>query len=310
MNTQASITFFGDERFSHSSYNQAPIFEFLARQKLISALVIKKNPTLSRLQRKPVVFKIAKRHGIPVCVVQTINDLHDLQLPSSNLGLVASFGLIMPKAFCQAFNGRIFNLHPSLLPRHRGVSPVETALLKGDPTTGMTLALLSEEIDAGPIVDQKSMVIDEQIPKLELTKQLGQLGQQLIADNLPSLLTTKPTDWIEQDETLATYTPKIKPLIVKNFLSQSANYWQRYIRAYQECPNNRFVVIEKICRLLEVDVAKDHLKDAIYYDKKNTSLNVRCRKDHLSIRLLQPANGRIMNASSFINGFGRNIPKR
>ena len=304
----SDITFFGDERFSHSSYNQAPIFEALAARRALSALVLKKSPSRSRQERQVAVLGIAKKRGIKTFIVENKEDLCNLQLPSYKLGIVASFGLLLPAEFMQKFSHPLYNLHPSLLPLYRGVSPIEGALLDGVSRTGISLMRLSAEMDAGAIIAQQSLKIEPSDSKLEITQKIAQLGLNILLEYLP-LISQKDCRLGQKQGSVVSYTQKIKASLITDFTKKPALYWQRYVRAYQECPNNRFLINELVCEILAAEVLKTSASLPIFYDKKRQRLNVLCQKDYLSIKSLKPASKNQMSAAGFVNGLYKNVAR-
>ena len=302
------ITFFGDERFSYSSYNEAPILQALAQKKVVNALVLKKSPTKSRLKRQLAVLETAKRYDIPVFIVTDKADLLGIKLPSYQLGIVASFGLLLPADFLDKFTLSLYNLHPSLLPLYRGVSPIEGALLAGATKTGMTLIRLNQTMDAGQIIAQQSLPIKRQSSKLDLTAQLATRGLKILLDYLPAI-SQKEAVLGRNQSGVVSYTQKIKATLITDFLKQPAQHWQRYIRAYQECPNNRFLINEIVCEILAAGVLETKTDLPTFYARKTGCLNIRCQKDYLSIKFLKPANRNKMSAQAFVNGLFRNVTK-
>lgn len=100
------------------------------------------------------------------------------------LGLLADYGRIVPPAVLEQFPRGILNVHPSLLPRHRGASPIAAAILAGDDETGVTLIRMDEGLDTGPIVAVERVPLqgDEVAPDLE--RQLAEVGRRLVGRTL------------------------------------------------------------------------------------------------------------------------------
>jgi methionyl-tRNA formyltransferase len=123
--------------------------------------------------------------------------------------LLASYGELVPRALLEAAPRPPLNVHPSLLPRHRGAAPVAATILAGDAEAGVSLMVMVERLDAGPIVDRWAVPLDgrEQAPELEA--QLGALAAEVVPGRL--------TDWAQgaletadQDEAEATYQPAFR----------------------------------------------------------------------------------------------------
>ena len=123
--------------------------------------------------------------------------------------VVAAYGLFLPPDTLQLPALDCLNVHPSLLPRHRGPSPVPSAILAGDQNTGVTLILLDQGMDTGPIVAQRSTPVGERETAEELTDRLFRMGADLLLETLPGWASgdVQPR---RQDESRATTTRLLK----------------------------------------------------------------------------------------------------
>lgn len=126
-----------------------------------------------------------------------------------DLIVVTAFGLLLPTEVLSLPKFGCVNVHPSLLPRHRGASPIATAILQGDEITGVTIMLMDSGMDTGPILRQREVPISDEDTTGSLGKKLAQVGAELLIETLPL--------WIEgrieaqpQDENKAGYTRMIK----------------------------------------------------------------------------------------------------
>lgn len=148
-----------------------------------------------------------KKNNIPCVIVSTKGELLQQEF-SANLGVLAYFGLILPSSFLKKFPKGILNTHPSLLPKYRGPTPVQTALLNGDTETGTSLILLDNEMDHGPVLVSEKEKIKDDDTLTSLHKRLFSLGARLLSESLDNYIsgTIKP---IPQDHKKATYTKKL-----------------------------------------------------------------------------------------------------
>ena len=122
-----------------------------------------------------------------------------------DLGIVASYGEIIPKDILDIPKYGFLNVHPSLLPKYRGPSPIQYAILNGDKETGVTIMLMDEKIDHGPILAQRELefsIYNFQFSKLH--DELAQLGANLLVETIPKWIKGE-IKAIPQDETRATY---------------------------------------------------------------------------------------------------------
>lgn len=165
-----------------------------------------------------------------------------------DLGVLADYGQLVPDAVLGLFPQRILNLHPSLLPRHRGAAPVPGAILAGDGETGVTLMVLSAELDAGPIVAVERLLIgaDETAPELEV--RAATAAAALLRRSLgPWLAGESPA--VPQPATGMTMTRPLRREDGRLDPSRRARLLERQVRAFQpwpgsfvETPEGRLVV--------------------------------------------------------------------
>ncbi|NOZ04761.1 MAG: methionyl-tRNA formyltransferase [Chloroflexi bacterium] len=160
----------------------------------------------------PPVKEAARRLGLPVWQPETMRDeqvVHRLREASPDVIVVAAFGEILRPNILAIPPHGIVNVHASLLPKHRGASPVAGALLAGDTTTGITIMLMDQGMDTGPILGQATLPIAAQDNRGTLTEALARLGPKLLTEVLPRWLRGEITPQ-PQDDALATYTSLIK----------------------------------------------------------------------------------------------------
>jgi methionyl-tRNA formyltransferase len=142
-----------------------------------------------------------------ISCVEQIPEISDLNNLSPDVIVVASYGRIIPDEIISLPKYGSLNLHPSLLPKYRGPSPVHTAIKNGDHITGVSIIVLSEELDAGPIVEQETHAI-EKIDNLKtLTENLFAKGSNIILKILGD--PSKINEAKEQDHSFSTMTKKI-----------------------------------------------------------------------------------------------------
>lgn len=140
----------------------------------------------------PPVKEFALARGLPVFQPPTLRSpaaQAELAALKPDLLLVAAYGRILPPEALAIPRKGAINVHPSLLPRYRGVSPVVTALLDGVEVTGVTLYLLDEGMDSGPILAQRQERVRADDTAESLTLRLFRLGAELTKDVLPRWLT-------------------------------------------------------------------------------------------------------------------------
>ena len=127
----------------------------------------------------------------------------------SEVAVLAAFGKILPKSVLEHFKYGILNIHPSLLPKYRGPSPVQTTILNGDRKTGVTVIKLDDEMDHGPILAQEEVEIENDDTSETMYKKLFPLGAKLIAQNLEKYV-KGDVKLTAQSHIDATYTKMLK----------------------------------------------------------------------------------------------------
>ena len=132
-----------------------------------------------------------------------------LQERKDNLYIVASYGYIVNQKLLDIPDHGVLNVHTSLLPKYRGASPIESAILHGDAETGSTIMQMTLGMDEGPIITQSRFSLESDVLKPDLFNMLAHDGGKLLADILPEYIDRKCTP-IEQDHTQASYCGKIQ----------------------------------------------------------------------------------------------------
>jgi methionyl-tRNA formyltransferase len=153
-NTSKTILFFGNERLvSGLSSTDAPILSGLIEQGYnVAAVISHHSESRSRKNRPLEVAAIAEAHGIPVLTPDRPADIYDeLAFFHADAAVLSAYGRIVPQKIIDLFPLGIINIHPSLLPKYRGPTPIESAVVNGDKETGVSIMSLSAEMDAGPV---------------------------------------------------------------------------------------------------------------------------------------------------------------
>lgn len=196
-----------------------PRFAALALEELIRGgmppLAVIANPDRPAGRKKtlapPPVKKVAERADIPVLQPEKIDAalLEALKQYDADCFLVAAYGKILPAELLMMPRKGTLGIHPSLLPRYRGASPIQAAILEGEAATGVTLYLLDKEMDHGPVLGQETLVLRGTETYQELEEALavmgGKLALALLSRYLAGELSPAP-----QDHAQATFTKKFR----------------------------------------------------------------------------------------------------
>jgi methionyl-tRNA formyltransferase len=184
------------------------------------------------------VKQLAVEAGVPVILqpdrvrrdtTEALASLHP------DVGVVAASGHILPTHLLAAFPHQVVNVHASLLPRHRGASPVSAAILEGDAETGASIMLVVRELDAGPVIAKVATPIGPLDTTGVLTDRIAGLGAALLAETLPRWVDGELTA-LPQDEALVTYAPRLAKDDGLIDWTRSAEEIARAVRGYHPWP--------------------------------------------------------------------------
>ena len=228
-------------------------------------------------------------------------------------GILASYGVIIKPDVLELFEPEgILNIHPSLLPQYRGPSPIETAILNGDTTFGVSVMKLVSAMDAGPIFYQasfpeKTIFKDANISfapdyKPTIYKKLASAGADWIAKHLTNLPT--PTDQSISD-TEPTFCQKFdKSMSPLDPNHKTAKELENQIRAFSGFPKSKYTFFGLDCIVISAHVATS--KESKNCQNQARTLLIKCYdQSALIIDQIQPAGRKIMDAKSFINGYAK-----
>ncbi|GEM_PF-15494 len=178
---------------------------------------------------------LALAHSIPVMTPEKLNAeiIADIDAFGCDYAVCVAYGKIFPEELIGAFPMGVLNVHYSLLPKYRGATPLETALLNGENETGVTIQKMTKELDAGGILAQEATSVEKNETVRELRPRLIQMGANLLAETLPEYLKGTITP-VVQNATRATRAYKIKKEDGLLALDASAEEnWNKY-RAYAD----------------------------------------------------------------------------
>lgn len=163
------------------------------------------------------------------------DSLAKIQSWNPDLICVAAYGQILKPSLLGLPEFGCINVHASLLPRWRGASPINTAILNGDSHTGITIMKMGPGLDDGPILVQESLEILPEETAGSLSERLAELGGTLLANTIPTYLNGQIT-LQDQDPQLATYAPQLKKSAGELDFDQSAEKLARTVRAFSPWP--------------------------------------------------------------------------
>ena len=190
----------------------------------------------------PPVKVLAQKYGLTIYQPKDKNELLEIiKKLQPDLAIVAAFGMLFPKEILAVPKYGFINIHPSLLPKYRGPTPIQNAILNGDEKTGVSLFLIDEKMDKGKIIANSKLQIANSDNYESLMRKLAELGADLLIETLPDFVVGKITP-LPQNELQATYT--------KKFSTQDAYIEPKDLEEAQEKGGDKAVEIDRKIRAL------------------------------------------------------------
>ena len=230
----------------------------------------------------------------------------------AQFGIVAQYGKIIPKNIIDLFKLGILNVHPSLLPKYRGATPIQNVLYNGEKITGVSIILIDELMDHGPILSQKEIVIDQNDDFENLYLKSAEVSKKLLVETLDLYLSGKIIPK-SQNDSEATFCKKFQKEDSWINLNDSATKIYNQIRALSFEPGCFLEIFLKNNQKLTVKIIKAKL---INQDDLNSILGLREIKKELYlmphrgsilIEKIQPLGKKIMTGSEFLNGYKQRL---
>lgn len=299
-----TILFFGNERLATGVTSGAPALRSLIEAGYhIPAIIIAQNPQdKSRRARRLEIEEMAIAHGIEVLSPADLKRAKThLSQYRARAAVLVAYGKLVPQSIIDLFPRGIINIHPSLLPLHRGPTPVESVMLNGEKETGVSLMQLSEAMDAGPIYAQRSVELSGQETKQELADRLGNIGAKMLVKYLPDIL-SGDLDPRPQDEHEATHDLRIEKADGVLDWQKPALRLAREVRAYAGWPRSRTQIgFNKVIVTAAHSAAGDGAPGSLWI--QNRQLGVYAGQGVLIIDRLIPAGKKEMSAEAFLAGY-------
>lgn len=299
--SQYPIVFFGTPEFA------VPILEKLAGSPYRPTLVITQadKPAGRKQELTPPPVKVAAgKLAIPIVQQATRKELIDiLRSDSPVLFVVVAYGKILPKEVLGIPKYGTLNVHPSLLPKWRGPSPIQYAILNGDAETGVSIMLLDEEMDHGPILEVRRSKIVDRDTTGTLSARLAEISGNLLLETIPRWLAGGITPQ-KQDHAQATYSKIIAKEDGRIDWQESAREIERMLRAFTPWPGIYTTWNGKRIKILAA-YTRD-TKEAGESGKvaqAGNEIAIETGKGTLLVTRLQPEGKMPMHADEFLRGY-------
>src|SRR6266403_1218003 len=285
----------------------APTLHALLRSKehQLAAVVTQPNKPAGRDQRikPPPIKKALAGAKIPTLQPARIKDrqsIEEISALAPEVIVVMAYGQILPQGVLGIPRVACLNLHASLLPRHRGAAPIQAAIASGDFETGITVMYMDEGLDTGDILLQRKIDILPTDTGGSLHDRLAQIAPEALLESLRKLAKgTAPH--IPQDNTVATYAPKLKREDGKIDWSEPAEVIERKIRAFNPWPGAFMRIDGRNLKIFSASIV-DRTGAPGEILRSEKELVIAAGKDALSLGNVQLERKRRMSASEFLHG--------
>jgi methionyl-tRNA formyltransferase len=253
------------------------------------------------LQKSPVHL-LAETYMIPVFTPQTLKDpleqqrFSELQL---DFAIVVAYGLILPPAILKAPRWGCINVHASLLPRWRGAAPIQRAILAGDQETGVTLMLMDEGLDTGPMLSKHVVPLTPTTTATHLYTQLAHLGAERLCATVEDLASGKCQP-LPQPAEGVTLAPKLTHEEGQLNWQQSAETLERAVRALNPWPGTWFDHKDARIKVREAQYIPGTVAPGTVIDDE---LTIACQVGALRLVKLQRPGGQVLSSKDFLNGY-------
>ena len=232
-----------------------------------------------------------------------LDNLEKIKSVDCHIFVTAPYGKILPKEVLDL--KMCINVHPSMLPKYRGATPIQTALLNGDNLTGVTIMKTDVGMDDGDIIEQREVEISKEDDYLSLMPKLAEIGGDLLLEAL-SKIENKTAKFIKQNDDEATFTKLIKKEDALLDFNESADVLVNKVRAYVENPTAYFFLGEDRIKVYKAKVEKGdmpnvNIGDVVTVNKK--MFLIKTGEGTFSILRCQAPGGKVLDVADFLNGY-------
>lgn len=292
------ILFMGTPEFS------VPILKSLnSKHKVLSVFTQppKKKSRGQKILKSPIHLE-AEKLNLPVRFPDSLNnDLDYKFIKDSNVKfvIVVAYGQLIPKKFLNIKNIIFLNIHASLLPRWRGAAPIQRSIIEMDRETGISIMKIIPKLDAGPLMLQKSISIEEKDNFMSLSNKLSELSAKLILEAL-SIFENNQAKFKDQQDTFVTYAKKIEKKESEINWNEPARKLIAKINGLNPYPGVWFKHKYARIKIIEAELSNNKGKKG---EILTNDLIVGCLDKSIKITLLQKEGKKIIDTKNFLSGY-------
>lgn len=288
-----------------------PILQALIDEETIEIVGVVSQPD-RKVGRKqiitpPPVKQLAMEHNLTMYQPEKLSgsdEMKEILTLDIDLIITAAYGQYVPTKLLNAPTHRAINVHASLLPKYRGAAPIHYAVLNGDEKTGVTIMYMEKEMDAGNIISQREIAINDEDDTGNLFEKLSLVGRDLLMDTLPAIFAGENKS-IVQNEDEVTFSPMISKEQEKIDWTLTAREVFNHIRALRPAPGAYTILEDQRFKIWAAEVVEDNTSaepgTIIFADTKE--MYVACGEGSvLSLIEVQPSGKKRMPVANFLAG--------
>ena len=296
----------------------ATVLEKLNSVYPVSAVVTAPDKPIGRgYKLQPSALKVkAEELNIPVLQYAKVSKegLDDIKSLAPDIVVTAAFGQILSEDFLSIPKYGVLNVHASLLPKYRGSSPIQHAILNGDKETGVTIMRTVKAVDAGDMLLQKRTSIGDKETAGELFDRLATLGGEAIVEAI-ALIESGKAEFVKQDESLATHCSMISKADGKIDFSRPARELDCFVRGMSPWPSAYTTLQGKTLKIFEIELVDNDdlnidLKTPPYPngavvaadEKLGLVVSVNESNSYIRLKRIQLEGSRVMSDVEFLRG--------
>jgi len=256
------------------------------------------------------IHQLALKHNLKVITPKTLRDakaqkeFFNLQ---ADVAVVVAYGLILPQEILDGTKFGCVNIHPSLLPKWRGASPIQRPLMAGDRETGITIIKMDKGVDSGEIMVQEKFPLDGSETYADLAEKLSQIGAEILVKTLKKLRDGNVV-LIKQDDALTSYAKKIEKEECKINWQESAEIIERKIRALNGSLEAFFNYGDEKIKIFKAEILDENSvgESGKILDEK---LSIQCGKGSIRPLVLQRQGKNQVTIRDLLLGFKPEVGK-
>jgi len=301
-----SIIFAGTPEFAVPALEKINLAGF--EIKLVLTQPDRKSGRGMNVKKSPVKQKSIEL-DIPVYQPEVLTNnkeaLNKITSKKADILIVVAYGLIIPEEILNLFNGHIYNIHASLLPRWRGAAPIHRAIEAGDKETGITIMKIVNQLDAGPMIMKEKVPISAEDTTDFLSKKLSKLGASMINAFLKNIERGKVIKLEKQNEEDVTYAKKINKLEAIADFNNSPEILCQKIRAFNPFPMININFEGKSLKIVKAKIYNKEIKKNVAIGKlflQGKDLLLKLSSGVLKLEEVRLEGKKTMIASDFVKG--------